>query len=176
MYGSRLATAASRSPPPAPTDETTKRYRRHATRSHPHPSPSQTGSRAASSPPRAGRNFFGPCKRSIYWAFAISKCRYRAERLANRAGQCVENPWNLIAICSGSRRLGLSHYGSRKQGEPGAASRGANNRCATVRECNALFGAAGAAEAPISRPAGPIPFRIRARSATADPTPRATFR
>jgi hypothetical protein len=31
----------------------------HATRSHPHPSPSQTGSRAASSPPRAGRNFFG---------------------------------------------------------------------------------------------------------------------
>src|SRR5882672_1433678 len=75
--------------------------------------------RAASSPPRAGRNFFGPCKRSIYWAFAISKCRYRAERLANRASQGVENPWNLIAICSGSRRLELSHYGSRKQGEPG---------------------------------------------------------
>ena len=30
-----------------------------ATRSHPHPSPSQTGSRAASLPPKAGRNFFG---------------------------------------------------------------------------------------------------------------------
>jgi hypothetical protein len=57
MYGSRLATTVPRSLPPAPTDNTTGTTR-HATRSHPHPSPSQTGSRAASSPPRAGRNFF----------------------------------------------------------------------------------------------------------------------
>jgi hypothetical protein len=65
-------------------------------------------SREANSPPRAGRNFSGPCKRSIYWAFAISKCRYRAERLANHASQGVENPWNLIAICSGSRKPELT--------------------------------------------------------------------
>ena len=82
----------------------------------------QTG-RAASSPPRAGRNFFGPCKRSIYWAFAISKCRYRAERLANRASQGVENPWNLIAICSGSRRLGLSHTGPENKASPACLTR-----------------------------------------------------
>jgi hypothetical protein len=32
--------------------------RSYATRSHPHPSPSQTGSRAARLPPKPGRNFF----------------------------------------------------------------------------------------------------------------------
>src|ERR1700731_2560997 len=57
MFGSRSATADPRSPPPAPATANNV-TRRHATRSHPHPSPSQTGSRAASSPPRAGRNFF----------------------------------------------------------------------------------------------------------------------
>src|SRR5712692_4258173 len=134
MYGSHLATAAPQSPPPAPAITDNQRQRRHASRSHPHPSPSQTGSRAASSPPRAGRNFFGRCKRSIYWAFAISKCRYRAERLANRAGQGVENPWNLIAICSGSRRLGFVPLRVPKTWRARPTSRGANNRCATVRE------------------------------------------
>src|SRR5450631_4265330 len=58
MCGSHSATTVPRSLPPAPTNETTGTTR-HAIRSHPHPSPSQTGSRAASSPPRAGRNFFG---------------------------------------------------------------------------------------------------------------------
>ena len=38
---------------------TTQRIYEPATRSHPHPSPSQTGSRAASLPPKAGRTFFG---------------------------------------------------------------------------------------------------------------------
>src|SRR5258707_323864 len=59
MSGSRWATTDPLSPPrPHAKDQ---RITGHATRSHPHPSPSQTGSRAASSPPRAGRNFFwGP--------------------------------------------------------------------------------------------------------------------
>jgi hypothetical protein len=59
---------------------------------------------AAGSPPRAGRNFLERHKRWNYWSFPISKCRSRAERVANRASQDVENPWNLIAICSGSGR------------------------------------------------------------------------
>jgi hypothetical protein len=79
--------------------------------------------RAASSPPRAGRNFFDPFKRFIHWGFAVSKCRYRAERLANRASQHVENPWNLIVICSGSRKPGLNpRLPARQAGESRAIS------------------------------------------------------
>src|SRR5258705_9228964 len=40
---------------------------------------------------------------------------------------------------------------------------------------NPLGGTAGAAEAPINSEAGPFPLRIRARSATPEPTPRATL-
>jgi hypothetical protein len=56
MCGSRSATTVRLWQPPAPTN---RDHWRHATRSHPHPSPSQTGSRAAEPPPRFGRNFFG---------------------------------------------------------------------------------------------------------------------
>jgi len=31
-----------------------------------------------------------------YLAFFRSRCSYRAERLANRASQTVENPWTLF--------------------------------------------------------------------------------
>src|SRR6202163_5072824 len=103
--GSRLATAAPRSPPPAPTIDN-KEITGHAIRSHPHPSPSQTGSRAASSPPRAGRNFLNSLNRGFVGGFAGSEYRHRAERVANRAGRDVENPWNLIGICSRSLVLG----------------------------------------------------------------------
>ena len=48
-----------------PRSLTTRNYQEPATRSHPHPSPSQTGSRAASSPPRAGRNLFGDLLRPV---------------------------------------------------------------------------------------------------------------
>src|ERR1700676_1010038 len=48
-----IATASAREHYPD-----SKRDRRPATWSHPHPSPSQTGSPAAGAPPRAGRNFF----------------------------------------------------------------------------------------------------------------------
>ena len=37
----------------------------------------------------------------IYLAFSAVRFRYRAERLANRASQDVENPWNLIAFVQG---------------------------------------------------------------------------
>src|SRR6478672_2950913 len=36
----------------------------------------------------------------IYLAFSLVRRRYRAERLANRASQPVENPWNTIPVCS----------------------------------------------------------------------------
>jgi hypothetical protein len=55
MSGSRWATTDPLSLPRPRAERQT--ITGHATRSHPHPSPSQTGSRAASSPPRAGRNF-----------------------------------------------------------------------------------------------------------------------
>jgi hypothetical protein len=53
---------------------------------------------AAESPPRAGRNFLELHKRWICWGFAHLKCCNRAERLANRADQDVENPWNLMVF------------------------------------------------------------------------------
>src|SRR5258708_20509212 len=36
----------------------------------------------------------------IYLAFSLVRCRYRAERLANRASHPVENPWNTISVCT----------------------------------------------------------------------------
>ena len=38
-----------------------------------------------------------------YLVFCGFGCRYRAERLTNRASQDVENPWNLFAGRSGAR-------------------------------------------------------------------------
>jgi hypothetical protein len=49
----------------------TEKQRSYATRSNPHPSPSQTGSRAASSPPRAGRNFLRDCEVDHIRGFAV---------------------------------------------------------------------------------------------------------
>jgi len=63
MSGSRSVQAAPRSQPPAlwiHGHET----RRHATRSHPHPSPSQTGSRHS---PPSGRNFFAAKSVILGW-------------------------------------------------------------------------------------------------------------
>src|SRR5262249_18831146 len=57
MSGSRSATTARRPRPPALANN--KGIVEHATRSHPHPSPSQTGSRAARLPPKPGRTFLG---------------------------------------------------------------------------------------------------------------------
>src|SRR5580704_1684275 len=62
MYGFRLATADPQWPRPALAITNRTENKEPATRSHPHPSPSQTGSRAAEPPPRLGRNFEGDTK------------------------------------------------------------------------------------------------------------------
>ncbi len=40
----------------------------------------------------------------IYLAFRRFRCRYRAERLANRAGRDVDDSWNLFTGCFGGCR------------------------------------------------------------------------
>jgi hypothetical protein len=69
---------------------------RTATRSHPHPSPS----RPDRARPALPQGLAATTSLLIYLAFSLVRCRYRAERLANRASQPVENPWNTIPVCS----------------------------------------------------------------------------
>jgi hypothetical protein len=69
---------------------------RTATRSHPHPSPS----RPDRARPALPQGLAATTSLLIYLAFSPVRCRYRAERLANRASQHVENPWNTIPVCS----------------------------------------------------------------------------
>jgi hypothetical protein len=80
MCGSRSVTAARRLQRQAPTN---KEFIEHATRSHPHPSPSQTGSRAATLPPKGGRTHLASqtsCRIGMTWSAAQCHSRTTGAR------------------------------------------------------------------------------------------------